>query len=336
MTIILPWLNVGGIDLANSIINDYCLNGATEAEESWKNFYKPKGVITVCPYIPKWCKAENRINMKCTDHFPEVLKSDCEWLKHLDYDDDYIELHIDKIYIKNTSSENETGEIENVPYDYIIHAVIRANDDDSEPLFKAFDFTFEFVEYIKAFHDRSVIIHCMAGISRSCTLICAYLMKQTSKDFDSIFNIVKSSHKPASPANGFRRQLKLYSKFDYNIPDIYTFWNKCMNYSNSEDNAMLETKYLYACKACRASLFYELNVIPHCAKGKHTKNKGKENECTSIFIEPMDWMANLELQEGKINCKNINCNSKLGYFSWHGRTCNCGFIQAPAFQVSYS
>lgn len=56
--------------------------------------------------------------------------------------------------------------------------------------------------------------------------------------------------------------------------------------------------------------------------------------CSSYFIEPMEWMENLqnsgELQ-GRIDCPK--CYSKLGSYNWSGEQCSCGRWITPAFML---
>lgn len=56
-------------------------------------------------------------------------------------------------------------------------------------------------------------------------------------------------------------------------------------------------------------------------------------QCTSYFIEPVQWMeqALLGVMDGQLLCPK--CSSKLGSFSWCGDQCSCGRWVNPAFQL---
>ena len=51
-----------------------------------------------------------------------------------------------------------------------------------------------------------------------------------------------------------------------------------------------------------------------------------------IFIEPMEWMQNLEKESGQLKCSG--CALTLGNFDWRGSDCSCGARITPAFRIS--
>ncbi len=61
---------------------------------------------------------------------------------------------------------------------------------------ESFDLSYYFEESNKFIHEErkrtNVLVHCMAGISRSVTLVIAYMMKYMGKSFDGAYNFVKS------------------------------------------------------------------------------------------------------------------------------------------------
>ncbi|XP_060546286.1 dual specificity protein phosphatase 12 isoform X3 [Pantherophis guttatus] len=98
-------------------------------------------------------------------------------------------------------------------------------------------------------------------------------------------------------------------------------------------------------RSIRRLLFRSSSILPH-DEGKgpaafaHKKvsepgplgHAGQSN-CTSYFIEPVQWMeaALLGVLEGQLLCPK--CTSKLGSFHWHGEQCSCGHWVTPAFQI---
>ena len=85
----------------------------------------------------------------------------------------------------------------------------------------------KFIENVKEKGGR-VLVHCIQGISRSVTLVMAYLIYKNKLTYDKAFNIVQSKREISSPNFGFSIQLqnfylRLYespSKYRY-IPKIY-------------------------------------------------------------------------------------------------------------------
>ena len=55
-----------------------------------------------------------------------------------------------------------------------------------------------------------VFVHCFAGVSRSATIVIAYLMKEHGLSFSAAFKFVKNKRCFINPNEGFRRQLVHY------------------------------------------------------------------------------------------------------------------------------
>ncbi|KAL5546626.1 hypothetical protein UlMin_006313 [Ulmus minor] len=104
----------------------------------------------------------------------------------------------------------------------------------------------------------------------------------------------------------------------------------------------------YRCKKCRRVVALQENVVDHTPgegetsfdwhkrKSGNPFNKSEESECSSIFVEPLQWMTAVEegALEGKLLC--IHCEARLGYFNWSGIQCSCGSWITPAFQLHKS
>ncbi|XP_068307408.1 uncharacterized protein [Pyrus communis] len=109
-------------------------------------------------------------------------------------------------------------------------------------------------------------------------------------------------------------------------------------------------KPAFRCKKCRRVVALQDNVVDHIPgegeqsfgwhKRKSSKSYNKfedsESECSSIFVEPLKWMAAVEegAMEGKLSC--VHCKARLGYFNWAGTQCSCGSWITPAFQLHKS
>ena len=53
-----------------------------------------------------------------------------------------------------------------------------------------------------------MLVHCYAGVSRSATIIIAYLMKIMKWDLNTAFDFVKHKRVVAKPNDGFMNQLQ--------------------------------------------------------------------------------------------------------------------------------
>jgi len=72
-----------------------------------------------------------------------------------------------------------------------------------------FDECFAFIDNAIDAGGR-VLVHCMAGVSRSASIVIGYLMKVKDMDFETAFNHVKAKRPSIRPNDGFMRQLQNY------------------------------------------------------------------------------------------------------------------------------
>jgi protein-tyrosine phosphatase len=89
-------------------------------------------------------------------------------------------------------------------YDYLR---VNIDDEPSEQIGQYFQHVFEF---IRRHHSvgHSVLVHCQMGISRSATLVIAYLMIDGHKTLGEAFQQVKSVRQQIEPNEGFIKQLR--------------------------------------------------------------------------------------------------------------------------------
>ena len=57
-----------------------------------------------------------------------------------------------------------------------------------------------------------VLVHCFAGVSRSATIVIAYLMHEHGLPYSAALKLVKSKRPFINPNDGFRKQLILFEK----------------------------------------------------------------------------------------------------------------------------
>ena len=85
---------------------------------------------------------------------------------------------------------------------------IKIDDDPKENIFCHFDKCFEFIRG----NNQIVLIHCVSGISRSGSLVIAYVMKYHKMDFEEAWKFVKEKRSIVYPNSGFKKQLIDYEK----------------------------------------------------------------------------------------------------------------------------
>ncbi|KAL3685725.1 hypothetical protein R1sor_003747 [Riccia sorocarpa] len=88
---------------------------------------------------------------------------------------------------------------------------IEVHDSAGVNLAKHFDRCFAFIDEARM-NGGAVLVHCLAGISRSVTVAVAYLMKKDGMRFPQALAHVKSRRKVAQPNPGFLRQLQEFDQ----------------------------------------------------------------------------------------------------------------------------
>jgi len=219
---------------------------------------------------------------------------------------------------------------------------IQATDLPYEDLLSHFQDTFEFINEGQS--TGGVLVHCYFGVSRSATVVAAFLMKKYAITFDSAICRLKESRKLVAPNRGFESQLRLYETLGYTIDRhnlqfkmfrLRVTANKvskakmvpqdCMNVVKPDPSIQRVTPdpRVYRCRKCRRIVASASNILPH-VKGEKASWKDPKwsadlsglNLCSDMyFMEPVAWIPSVsQSQDGKIICPKCNC--KLGSFSW--------------------
>ncbi|XP_033732620.1 dual specificity protein phosphatase 12-like [Pecten maximus] len=214
----------------------------------------------------------------------------------------------------------------------------------------------------------SVLVHCLAGCSRSATMVIAYLMKKKQMGYGEALGFVRQRRSIVHPNEGFKDQLLLYEEMgntidttnerfrryrlkklalkihSYDLDETFSPDELTANPSESDNKDIV-----YKCKKCRQALFKKSGLITHYvgegeaafdwrsripASRKEAVESGESTTTCrqSLFIEPVRWMADsISEPLGKLSCPK--CSSKIGSFVWHGEKCPCGAWVAPAFHI---
>lgn len=234
-------------------------------------------------------------------------------------------------------------------HDLIEYYYIKAFDVPFEDIIMKFPYGFYVMNQARQ-KDKTIFVHCRAGVSRSATVLISYLMKLHQISAQQAYNIVKRK-RDIRPNDGFVEQLFIYEKTNYQLDGsnrelrLVLFNNLIHNmkfsYGFKDDYNMklidktfdsylaklniVEQGYvdkilrgkLFICTVCNFELFNEINIINYLEPNK------SQNLCKWYFVEPMAWMkGNLRPEIGHpIKCPQ--CFIKLGDTQWQKYKCDC-------------
>lgn len=96
------------------------------------------------------------------------------------------------------------------------HLIVPARDTDTQDLLVHLQ---QICNFIDAQHEaeRRVLVHCIAGVSRSPTVAVAYLMRKWRKGLDKTLKYVMGKRKEVWPSPNFIEQLRVWEEVTYEI-----------------------------------------------------------------------------------------------------------------------
>ncbi|KAJ1734411.1 tyrosine protein phosphatase yvh1 [Coemansia biformis] len=213
-----------------------------------------------------------------------------------------------------------------------------------------------------------VLVHCMAGQSRSAAVAAAFLMQRDQLDTAQALAAIRTRRPQIHPNEGFVEQLNLYYDLDYDVSAGRALYRRFLVSRSAERyresgavGAVVAgagpgapgriSLRVVRCRKCRGPLVDEANIIDHRAGagqaefsykkrdggGTSTPHAFPQNHaCSSLFVEPMEWMEGIAdgVVESQIHCPK--CKAKLGSYNWAGAQCSCGKWITPSFQIHRS
>ncbi|CAN2391855.1 positive regulation of glucokinase activity [Pristimantis euphronides] len=207
--------------------------------------------------------------------------------------------------------------------------------------------------------ESRVLVHCHAGVSRSAAVMAAYMMNTTRCTFEEAHQRLQDKKSDIKIHEEFVNQLSVFEEMgcdmDMNsaIYKQYRLQKVTQKYPELQDvprevfasdpASLCQSKdLLFRCRKCRRSLFRAGSILNHALderpaafvhKRPAAVQASHQAQCTSFFVEPVQWMeaALLGVLDGQLLCPK--CNAKLGSFNWYGEQCSCGRWVTPAFQV---
>lgn len=166
---------------------------------------------------------------------------------------------------------------------HLIIKYIQATDIPREDLLTHFEDSYEFIDRAIESHGR-VLVHCYFGVSRSATLVIAYIMKKRELSYADAFQVVKSKRCFVGPNPGFVAQLQLYMDMGWGVDSTNVQFKmyrlqiaadkvrkarilpqNCVDLVKS-DPALTTVRpepTVYRCKKCRRIVASASNILPH-------------------------------------------------------------------------
>ncbi|KAJ3656315.1 hypothetical protein Zmor_015400 [Zophobas morio] len=221
----------------------------------------------------------------------------------------------------------------------------------NQNLISHLDDTYTFIS--EGLTKGTVLVHCLMGVSRSASVVIAFMMKKYHLMYEEAYEKVNRKRR-ICPNPGFEAQLKLYEKIGYQLDTQHTSYrlfrlrtaarqinNHGLLHQDSldliiPDPGLAEPKsghFAYYCSQCSRILAPKSSCIPH----------ENENEICekSFFVMPIAWMKHVaKTTKNKLLCPN--CSTEVGSFNWgeDGIQCECSVKISPAFclmppQVKY-
>lgn len=131
------------------------------------------------------------------------------------------------------------------------HKKILLDDQSYCDIRRHFEDTYTFIH--EAPQGENVLIHCMAGISRSATLVVSYLMRKFKIGYRTAMQYLEMRRPIVDPNPGFRRQLRNFQEELYYTKkrrkQLYSLLIQATGNQEPVSNAIRE--YLYSCSFSR-------------------------------------------------------------------------------------
>lgn len=214
------------------------------------------------------------------------------------------------------------------------YLVIPLEDQNTSNLIEHFTKTHDFIDnFFTTTKETCLLIHCLAGVSRSTTVVISYLMKKLNMSFEEAFEHVRKERRFVNPNQGFQYQLKLFQRLEKSLSPAsegdsrwepfqeYQLWSRNLSlYQHTtnisvhwEDNTLTSDNFKtnekderdetnYYCQHCRKQILTGSQVFSHrniCFPPIWARRDSKKisDDCTYSSVIPMHWM----LQENPTN-----------------------------------
>jgi atypical dual specificity phosphatase len=247
--------------------------------------------------------------------------------------------------------------------DKFTYLYIKAKDNREFPLDTYFDEAADFINNAIMNQKANVLVHCYFGVSRSATLVIAYLIKYHSMTCWKAKGFVQNIRHQVSPNDGFWVQLQAYFHKlnpDYlKKPPPVVLNRKPSAVNNvipsvsdkvpsptkpagtkSQDKIEYNSGTRVFTKSLSANEEQKEEVKPYkdgksfsCKRCKQPvftdeiikKHNTNSDKCNFVFLDKVPWMkVTIPDSEIIVYCPNKMCPALLGRILANGVTCSCG------------
>lgn len=142
---------------------------------------------------------------------------------------------------------NMAGELENEYPDDFKYLSVKLDDTSGDNITQHFEKTLKFLEEAQA-ASAKVLVHCAMGISRSSTIVIAYLMHHKGMSYEEAHQFVKSMRSCIKPNPGFMTQLVEFEKKMADSKEAIDLIKaaEAMHISDQQNQAMIPTSTLHS------------------------------------------------------------------------------------------
>lgn len=200
---------------------------------------------------------------------------------------------------------------------------IQIADMPREDLLTHFESSYQFIDNAITGAGK-ILVHCYFGVSRSATLVIAYVMKKYNLSFSNAFETVKDKRRFVGPNAGFLAQLKLYEDMGFTV-DNNNIQFKMYKLQIAADKVrkakILPKNYfelikndpslpatqpeptVYRCKKCRRIVANVSHILPHKPKEKQIWRhvSTKRNSVDRLQVPKLNTFQKTEEKKRDIN-----------------------------------
>ncbi|KAM9365572.1 dual specificity protein phosphatase 22-B-like isoform 2-T3 [Pholidichthys leucotaenia] len=137
-----------------------------------------------------------------------------------------------------------------ISHENITYLCISASDHSKQNLIQYFRDSIIFIHESRL-KGEGCLVHCMAGVSRSVTLVVAYIMTVTGRGWVESLAAVRSARPCAGPNLGFLRQLEEFENTE--LMEYQAWWKKHYGTSSFNDSEEIEILLNQQSTSCSAS-----------------------------------------------------------------------------------